>query len=569
MESKIRNSGIDVIGNTPWGTHFCLFYQTKEDLIDILVPYFKAGLENNEYCMWVTSEPLNEKNVEKAIRVAMPNFDEYLKKKQIEIIPYTDWYLRDNTFDFNRVLNGWIEKLENAVENGFEGLRITGNTAWLEKKDWNEFCEYEEEINNVIGNFQMIAICTYSLEKCGSFELLDVLQNHQFALIRRESSWEIFKNSEQIKIEQQLKESEEKYRNFVQNIQGIAFQGSKDFSITFIDGAVEEITGYTSEDFETGRMKWNQIIYPDDALTIGKKVELFHSTSAETEILEYRIMHKNGEIRWVLNPIRKIYDKIKKMEDFQGIVVDITQRKKAEIELKDLNKMKSEFLRRASHELKTPLISIKGFSDLILDLYIDQLDPVIISKLREINDGCERLQNIINNLLETSRLKSPQLKPKLQKENLSFLIKFCVNELESLADIRNQSIKLDIQDDLYAYIEKEEIHDVLSNLLTNAIKYTPPTGKIEITSELKEDLLVISIKDNGIGFTNEQKKKIFQQFGKIERYGQGLDLGIDGTGLGLFISKKIVESHGGEIWMESEGKSKGSVFYFTLPTVKY
>ncbi|KKK60362.1 hypothetical protein LCGC14_3025110, partial [marine sediment metagenome] len=79
MESKIRNSGIDVIGNTPWGTHFCLFYQTKEDLIDILVPYFKAGLENNEYCMWVTSEPLNKKEAEKAIRRAIPNFDEYLE----------------------------------------------------------------------------------------------------------------------------------------------------------------------------------------------------------------------------------------------------------------------------------------------------------------------------------------------------------------------------------------------------------------------------------------------------------------------------------------------------------
>ncbi len=80
--------------------------------------------------------------------------------------------------------------------------------------------------------------------------------------------------------------------------------------------------------------------------------------------------------------------------------------------------------------------------------------------------------------------------------------------------------------------------------------------------------MVISVRDNGIGFTDEQKKKIFQQFGKIERYGQGFDLGIDGTGLGLYISKRIVESHGGEIWMKSEGKSKGSTFYFTLPIAK-
>ena len=90
-------------------------------------------------------------------------------------------------------------------------------------------------------------------------------------------------------------------------------------------------------------------------------------------------------------------------------------------------------------------------------------------------------------------------------------------------------------------------------------------GKIEIKTELKENFVVVSVKDNGIGFTDDMKKKIFQQFGKIERYGQGLDLGIDGTGLGLFISKRIVESHGGKIWMESEGKNMGSTFYFSLP----
>ena len=105
-------------------------------------------------------------------------------------------------------------------------------------------------------------------------------------------------------------------------------------------------------------------------------------------------------------------------------------------------------------------------------------------------------------------------------------------------------------------------------LITNAIKYTPPNGKIEIKTELKEDSVVVSVKDNGIGFTEKQKKMIFQQFGKIERYGKGLDLGIDGTGLGLYISKRIVEAHEGKIWMESEGKNKGSTFYFTLPTAK-
>ncbi len=100
------------------------------------------------------------------------------------------------------------------------------------------------------------------------------------------------------------------------------------------------------------------------------------------------------------------------------------------------------------------------------------------------------------------------------------------------------------------------------------LSYIQPMGKIEVKAELKKDFVVVSVSDNGIGFTEEQKERIFQQFGKIERYDKGLDLGIDGTGLGLYISKRIVEAHEGKIWMESEGKSKGSTFYFTLPTAK-
>ena len=124
MDQNMRNSGIDIIGNVPWGTHFCQFYQTKEDLVDILVPYFKTGLENNEFCMWVTSQPLEVDEAKEALRRAVPDLDIYLEKGQIEIIPYTHWYVKEGVFDSNRVLNGWVEKLNQALANGYDGLRI-------------------------------------------------------------------------------------------------------------------------------------------------------------------------------------------------------------------------------------------------------------------------------------------------------------------------------------------------------------------------------------------------------------------------------------------------------------
>lgn len=134
LVGKIRKTGIDILGDVPWGTHFCQFYQTKEDLIDTLAPYFKAGLEDNEFCIWVTSEPLDEKEAREAMRKAMPDFNRYLKRGQIEIVSYADWYLKDGVFNLQRVLDAWTDRLKQALAKGYDGIRVTGNTAWLEKK---------------------------------------------------------------------------------------------------------------------------------------------------------------------------------------------------------------------------------------------------------------------------------------------------------------------------------------------------------------------------------------------------------------------------------------------------
>jgi len=117
-------------------------------------------------------------------------------------------------------------------------------------------------------------------------------------------------------------------------------------------------------------------------------------------------------------------------------------------------------------------------------------------------------------------------------------------------------------------IVKEEIYDVISHLIINAIKYTQPNGIIKVFSEIEDDFYVISVEDSGIGITIEESKQLFRKFGKIERYGQKWDVGIDGIGIGLYNSKKIIELHGGTMWAESRGRNKGAKFSFTLPILK-
>ena len=217
MKKKLRKTGIEKIGDVPWGTHFCQFYQTKEDLIDILVPYFKAGLENNEFCMWVTSEPLSEKEAKSAIGKEVKNLEDYIKKGQLEILDYSQWYTRPGYFDPDKVLEGWIEKEEQALRKGFDGLRLTGNTLWLEKKDWQDFTNYEVVINSVIGQYHMLAVCTYCLDKCNASEIIDVVSNHQFALIKQESEWKLIESSEHKKTQEALRASHERYHTLFEN----------------------------------------------------------------------------------------------------------------------------------------------------------------------------------------------------------------------------------------------------------------------------------------------------------------------------------------------------------------
>jgi C4-dicarboxylate-specific signal transduction histidine kinase len=191
MTTEMPKTGIDVLGDMPWGTHFCLFYETKEDILETLVSYCKAGLEDQEFCLWVVSEPMTVDEAGYALRLAVPDLDRYLADHSIEIVSARDWYLEGGTFDLNRVLGGWNDKLAHALARGYAGVRVTGDTAWLEKKDWKDFCEYEEALNESIANQRLAVLCTYPLAACGATEVLDVVRNHQFATAKRHGTWDV------------------------------------------------------------------------------------------------------------------------------------------------------------------------------------------------------------------------------------------------------------------------------------------------------------------------------------------------------------------------------------------
>jgi DNA-binding CsgD family transcriptional regulator len=187
---KLRKTGIRLIGDMPWGTHVCVFYHTKEDLLDTTASFFEAGLKNNEFCVWAISAPITQTDAKNALRLGVPDLDQYLAAGQIELLQGTEWYLKGNQFDLKRITGGWSEKLRDALAKGYDGIRISGNAFWTATDHWKAFCEYEADLDRSLAGQEVIALCAYSLEASSAADILDVARAHQCSIARRNGDWE-------------------------------------------------------------------------------------------------------------------------------------------------------------------------------------------------------------------------------------------------------------------------------------------------------------------------------------------------------------------------------------------
>jgi DNA-binding CsgD family transcriptional regulator len=192
MSSELRRTGVAVLGDLPWGSHVCIFYESKEDLLDTVAPYFKAGLESNEFCFWASSEPVTMEEARAALSERIPAFDRHLAAGDMEIVPARDWYLKGNRVDLERIIGGWDEKLRAALAKGYDGIRVSGNAFWKYTDDyWKDFRDYEYTLNKSLDNQPMTLLCTYPIIGSGAAEVLEVARAHHLAVARRHGEWEL------------------------------------------------------------------------------------------------------------------------------------------------------------------------------------------------------------------------------------------------------------------------------------------------------------------------------------------------------------------------------------------
>jgi DNA-binding CsgD family transcriptional regulator len=190
--SRLRDTGLGAVGEVPWGSHFCVFYETKKDLLDIVVPFFKAGLEANEFCLWIVanSELLTIKEAKAVLHDAVPDLDRLLKNGNIEIVPYHKWFLTDRAVDVQKAIARFRQKVSEAAKRGFSGTRLTGSPAWMRNNlRARSFREFEQKFDGQLTREQMIAACTFPLRLSGAEDILNAARTHQFAITVRKGAW--------------------------------------------------------------------------------------------------------------------------------------------------------------------------------------------------------------------------------------------------------------------------------------------------------------------------------------------------------------------------------------------
>ena len=376
--------------------------------------------------------------------------------------------------------------------------------------------------------------------------------------------------NERKKAEKELRESEEKYRHLIKNSPSFIVLLNSEGKIVDCNRATEKITGYNKEELIGERFEDLSIIHTKHLPIILKRFNLVREGQNLAPI-DIQIYKKDSIPIWL-----KYSSSIVKIAGKNFILImgyEITKQKQAELlieeeleKLKELDQLRKDLISRVSHELKTPLVSIRGVTEFILEKYQETLNKKDVELFKILERGEKRLEQLVENLIDISRIEYNEFKLEKQTTDLCHLIRECSAIMNHLILEKRLSIDLILPDSLFLHIDPMRIEQVISNLLLNAIKYTPPQGEITITGKKNNSHIEISIHDTGIGLTQKEKERLFTRFGKIERYEEGLEeINIQGAGLGLSICKNIIEIHGGTIWAESEGRKEGSTFTFSLP----
>jgi len=324
MGESHRKTGLEFIGDISWGTHLCYFYQSKEDFTEIVLAYVKAGLENNEKCVWVTSPFTSSPEAKALLEKNVADLSLYFDRSQIEITDYEGFYFKNGQFGLRRLLEEIIALMQQSQKTGFSGLRLVFDLSWLTRQDWLNFMDYEEELNEVLCTQKVLSMCVYSLDTCSPVDSVDVASKHQYAVARRDGNWEMIEVNERKLAEDFLRDNENKYQTIFETTCTATIILEENTTISLANKEFEKMSGYSKAEL------------------MGKK-SLFDFVSGEECAMMMREYHRLRRIDPNLAPRyyeAQFVDRFGKIKDIFVTVDMIPGTKKSVAAILDISKHK-------------------------------------------------------------------------------------------------------------------------------------------------------------------------------------------------------------------------------------
>lgn len=348
---------------------------------------------------------------------------------------------------------------------------------------------------------------------------------------------------------QDLIDREEKFRLLSNEMPQFVWTSDPEGRLNYFNQSVYKYSGLNESILENDR--WIEIVHPDDR---EENLALWTNAIATGEdfLLEHRFRRKDGIYRWQLSRAKALKDSNGNITMWVGTSTDIQ-------DIKELEEQKDYFISMASHELKTPITSIKGYIQLLEGKYRNSEDLLLKNALKVVHKQIESLTTLVGDLLDVSKIKTGGLQLRTKPFSINNLINEVIAEIQQMNP--QNEINFSWDKEITVVADEENIRQVIINFLTNAVKYSPNAKQVSVSLKSAENKLTVSVTDAGIGISEENQSKIFERFYRVEGKNEKT---FPGFGIGLYIAAEIIRKHKGTIGVNSE-MGKGSTFYFTLP----
>jgi PAS domain S-box-containing protein len=375
-------------------------------------------------------------------------------------------------------------------------------------------------------------------------------------------------------VERRLSDAEERHRRLVEKIPAVLYTDAIDESSTalYISPQIEELIGYTAEERMKNPRLWIDHLHPDDRTSVLAESERTNRESRPFK-MDYRMVARDGHTVWVRDEAALVLDEAGVPKYWQGVMIDITERKRAEEELahalqlereaadrlRSLDEMKNTFLTAVSHDLRTPLAAVLGLA-LTLERDDVQLDLDETRDLaRRIAANARKLDRLVMDLLDLDRLTRGILEPKLNRADVGFLVRKVADEADFLS---GHPMTVEAEP-VVAFVDQAKVERIVENLLANAVRHTPPGTQVWVkVHPAEEGGVLIAVEDAGLGVLFELREAVFEPFRQVP--GTPVSGHSPGVGIGLSLVARFAELHGGRAWVDDR-PGGGASFKVWLP----